>query len=73
MKIIKKIQLETTRAVHPRTIEFELPSYIQAKDVDVYLRGVADLFETLEANTQSPLFNNMLDVINNKGIFVEDN
>ena len=71
MKTVKKVQLETIIASHPRTIEFELPTYISAKDVDTYLKGVTDLLETLEANTQTHTFDNIMNVIADKGIFVK--
>lgn len=73
MKTIKKIQLEATVAGHPRIIEFELPTRIPAKEADTYLKGVTDLLETLEANTQSQVFDTIVNVINSKGIFVEGN
>lgn len=73
MKTIKKIQLETVMAGHPRTIEFELPSSITSKDVDTYLKGVTDLLEMLEANTQPRIFDAVLEVIHSKGVIVEGN
>lgn len=72
MKITKKIQLEVTTAGHPRIIEFELPAYIQTKEVDAYLKGVTDLLRTLEANAQPRLLDNVLQVIDQQGILVED-